>query len=223
MPRVSVSSSLPSYCSIDGISLHGAQEALSERFGRPRVSIDYSALIETLNSLRRESGWQPVATTTMHLSADPASEGQQRFQSMLRHIPIELDVVHYRDAFVSLPPGRSPSDTDYKPIGSLSSRIAYVIGLMARFPEPQMLVISHAFELCGPLVDLARRVPRGRVGLGYFSSLLDYRWKLAGLLDGRLQGVTFFDLEPAGERLVGIDLSGQPASSNDIRGGLSQF
>ncbi|MGO8753356.1 MAG: hypothetical protein ACLQNE_46055 [Thermoguttaceae bacterium] len=223
MPKIISSSSDPSLNSIDGISLHGAQELLSERYARNRVSIDYTRLIATLNHFREEEGWKPATTTTMHLSADPSSEGSQRFQTMLRHAGIELDVIHYRDTFVSLPPGRSPAESSSKPISSFASRLTYVAGLMARFPDSQLLIVSHAFELCGPLVDLARRLSGGRVGIAYFASLLDYRWRLAGLLDGKLQNVDFCDLDPYGKDLVGIDLVGQAPPGTDIRNGLSRF
>jgi hypothetical protein len=220
----SPSSTDPSLNSIDGISLHGAQEFLGERSARNRVTIDYPKLVATLNDLRGKAGWLPAAVTTMHVSADPDSEGQQRFQSMLRHAGIELDVMHYRDTFVSLPPGRSPAEFNSKPIGSFASRLTYVAGLMARFKSPQLLIVTHAFELCGPLVDLVSRLPQGRVGIAYFASLLDYRWKLAGLLDRKLPGVAFFDLDPYGQELVGIDLDGQASPGTDIRSNaLSRF
>jgi hypothetical protein len=213
----------PSINSIDGISIHGAQEALGERYARNRVSIEYATLCTRLNELREQGGWKPATTTTMHVSADPSSEGQQRFQAMLRHTGIELDVTHYRDTFISLPPGRSPAESNSKPLGSFASRLTYVAGLMARFTSPQLLIVTHAFELCGPLVDLAHRLPRAKFGIAYFSSLLDYRWRLAGLLDGKLRGVDFFDLDPHGQELVGIDLIGQTTPGSNIPSGLSRF
>ncbi len=60
--------------------------------------------------------------------------------------------------------------------------------------------------------------------MAYFGSLLDYRWKAAGLLDeNKNGGVKFFDLDPYGRELLGVDLGGAPGVAGDIRAGLSRF
>jgi hypothetical protein len=207
---------------VDAASLFDASEVIAERVARNKITIDYTKLRECLDSLRDNAKWRPASLNTILLSIDPTSEGQQRFQNMLRHSGFEPDVIHYRDTFVSVPPGRSPNDTNGKPLVSLAPRIAYIAGLMARYPDPQFLVVSHSFELCGPLADLSRRVPNGKVGIAYFGSLLDYRWKAAGLLDGKLD-VKFFDLDPHGSILLGVDLAGHSSAAADVRSGLSRF
>jgi len=207
---------------VDAASLFDASEVIAERISRSKVTIDYSKLRECLDSLRRQHGWRPASPNTIVLSIDPNSEGQRRFQDMLRHAGFEVDVVHFRDTFVSVPPGRSPNEMSSKPIVSLAPRIAYVAGLMARFDDPQLLVISHGFELYGPLIDLRRRLASSRVGIAYFGSLLDYRWKLAGLFDGKLD-VEFFDLDLHSDDLLGVDLVGRTGVAPDARNGLGRF
>ncbi|MFH0982100.1 MAG: hypothetical protein V2A79_11220 [Planctomycetota bacterium] len=205
----------------DGASLHAAVEVLSERLGR-RLTIDYPKLKLRADEVRASAGWQPATISAILLSIDPDSEGQQRFQTMLRHAGFEPDLSHYRDAFVSLPPGRSPNEASGKSIVSFAARIAYIAGLMVRHPEPHVLVVSHSFELCGPLSDLAHRIPSAKVGIAYFASLIDFRWKAAGLLDGK-SPVTFFDLDAHGKELLGVNLTGGSGVLLDAKGGLSRF
>lgn len=207
---------------VDAASLFDACEVIAERIGRSKVTIDYNKLREILDSLRDECEWRPASLNTILLSVDPSSEGQQRFQAMLRHAGFEPDTIHFRDSFVSVPPGRSPSEMNVKSIVSLAPRIAYIAGLMARHADSHFLVVSHSFELFGPLTDLSKRVENGRVGVAYFSSLMDYRWKAAGLFDGKLD-LKFFDLDQHGEDLLGIDLGGRPSASPDAHAGLSRF
>jgi len=207
---------------VDAASLFDASEIIAERAGRSKITIDYSKLRECLDSLRAEHGWRRSSLNTILLSIDPSSEGQQRFQSMLRHAGFEPDVLHFRDTFVSVPPGRSPNEMSGKPIVSLAPRIAYIAGLMSRYTDPQFLVVSHSFGLYGPLTDLCSRVANGKVGIAYFGSLLDYRWKAAGLFDGKLD-IEFFDLDPFGDELMGVDLGARPSAANETRSGLSRF
>ncbi len=207
MPRV-LSASLHTTL-VDGHSLFGAAEAIGSRFGRPKVTIDYAALYERLSLLRTAAEWEPASINPITLSIDPASEGQQRFLSMVKHSGFEPDTVFYRDVFVSLPPGRTPNESDAKSPVSLASRINYIIGLMARHPGSQFLVVSHSFEHYWPLIDLASRLEKGKVGLAYFGSLLDFRWRLAGLLDNRDEKlpIEFFDLDNFAFDLMGVELT----------------
>lgn len=216
---------------VDAASLYDAGDVIAERFGRTKVTVEYSKLFKCLNELRATAQWRPASLSTILLSIDPNSEGQQRFQSMLKHSGFEPDVIHYRDTFVSLPPGRSPgekAEKPGKPIVSLAPRIAYIAGLMALHADsnPQFLVVSHSFELYGPLTDLTHRVQNGNVGIAYFGSLLDYRWKATGLLDKKQGGdgsLHFFDLDPYGKELMGVDLGGSASAPADVRAGLSKF
>lgn len=207
---------------VDAASLFGASEVIAERVGRTKITVDYAKLRESLDAARKEHGWRPALLNMILLSIDPTSEGQQRFLNMLRHSGFEPDVIHFRDTFVSVPPGRSPNEMSGKSVVSLAPRIAYIAGLMARHADSQFLVVSHSFELYGPLTDLRHRIQNGRVGIAYFGSLLDYRWKAAGLFDGKLD-LEFFDLDPYGDDLLGVDLGGRAGAATDVRTGLSRF
>ena len=230
---------------VDAASLFDACDGIAERLGRSKLTIDYAKLRECLDALRKRWEWRPASVNTILVSIDPSSEGQQRFQAMLKHSGFEIDAVHYRDTFVSPPPGRNPSEMTGKPIVSLASRIAYIAGLMARHEglKPELLVVSHSFELCGPLTDLAHRLSDrdGKVGLAYFGSLLDYRWKAAGLFESQWLpgplggagdatlapaqriGLKFFDLEPSCTELLGEEFPGTPHARVPAADGLNRF
>lgn len=201
---------------VDGTSLFDTTEALADHLDQPKVTLDYTKLKDVLNQERNACGWRPTDRTFAFLALDPNSEGQRRFRDMLEHNNYVILEEHYRDAFVSLPAGRTLSEASSKPITSLASHLAYTAGLLARYDHPHILLVTHSFELFRPLEDLARRVQDGggRVGLAYFSSFLDFRWKRVGLLDGKTL-VEFMDLEKYGRQLVGVDLvsSGRQAES----------
>jgi len=206
----------PSVDILDGISLHDLQETLTDRYSK-KVAINYSALKDVLASLRRSKGWQPANTSIVHLSADPDSGGQQRFQSMLGHSGFSCEAVGYRETYVSLPPGRTPAEVNSKPVASFAARLAYIAGMMVKYVNvstPQVLFVTHAFELCDPLTHLNLHFSKPTFGLAYFSSLLDHRWKAVGLLDGKL-GIPFFDLDVHSRALIGIDLSSAATLSTD--------
>jgi hypothetical protein len=207
---------------VDAASLFDACEVIAERVGRSKVTIDYAKLRMALDSFRRDKGWRVSSLNTILLSVDPGSEGQQRFQAMLKHAGFEPDVVHFRDTFVSVPPGRSPNEMSGKPVVSLAPRISYIAGLMARHPTAQLLVVSHSFELFGPLTDLRHRMPDGKVAIAYFGSLLDYRWKAAGLFDGKVD-IEFFDLDAFGDELMGVDLGTRPSTTRKVQSAFSRF
>jgi hypothetical protein len=66
-------------------------------------------------------------------------------------------------------------------------------------------VVSHSFEIFSALQDLARRAAKGVVGIAYFSSLIDFRFRATGILDLRppQRGVRFYDLEESLPELFG--------------------
>lgn len=213
----------PSHVTIvDGSSLFDACQTIAERFNRERLTIDYAKLSETLAATRRTARWETANIQSILLSIDPASESQQRFLSMVSRHGFEPDTIHFRDAFASLPPGKSPNDATSKSIVSFAARIAYIAGLLARNAAGSLLVVTHAFELCGPLCDLRQRLTSGHVGIAYFGSMLDYRWKLAGLLDKKL-GIDFFDLDEAALELMGVDLAVKVQAPSEVSSGLRRF
>lgn len=208
---------------IDGASLFGTTEAIAKRFDRSRVTIDYSVLHSCLDTVRKTAGWRPATSNTILLSIDPNSEAQQRFLTMLNHTGFSVDEVHYRDAFASLPPGQSPTnDSSFKSPVSLSARIAYIAGVISRQFDAHFLVVSHEFELFGPLVDLAKRLRTGKVGVAYFRSLLDFRWTSAGLFDGKL-GIEAFDLDEYSPQILGVDVLAKDPPGKERKSALGQF
>jgi hypothetical protein len=191
----------------DSNSLFDAAEFLAKRGKRERVNIDYTKLGACLEGWRATHGWRPSSMKSVLLATNPASDGQRRFIAILRQAGFTPDEIHYRDAFVSTPPGISPSEVSAEAmVESLAARISYILGLVARHDDVQVLVVSHAFELYGPLCDLARRFPKGKVGLAYFRSLLDYRWRPI-VREDQIQsaGIQFMDLEPFARDLFGVD------------------
>ncbi len=225
---------------IDAASLFDACDAIANRLGRTKITLDYSKLRERLDILREGSFWRPASRNAIQLSIDPSSEGQQRFLAMLKHAGFESDIVHYRDTFVSAPPGRNPNEMSSKPIVSFAARIAYIAGLMAHQSKTQLLVVSHSFELFAPLEDLARRLrDEGKVGIAYFGSLLDYRWKAEDvfahgygynphaedktLVPPNLKpGIKFFDLDPYCQELLGVEFAA-PRTQSTVGSGLNRF
>ncbi|MEZ6051383.1 MAG: hypothetical protein R3C02_08370 [Planctomycetaceae bacterium] len=169
---------------LDGPSLFGAAEAIAERSGSGRLTLDYQVLYDKLSQFRADKNWRPASLYSVLLAIDPKSDGQKRFATMLRHAGYETNEIDFREVFVSSPPGHSLSEGSNKSLTSMASRISYVTGLMARRNAPHYLVVTHAFEVCDPLLDLSQRIPESQIGIAYFGSLLDYRWKAHGIVDG---------------------------------------
>jgi hypothetical protein len=140
------------------------------------------------------------------VSTDPSSDAQGRFLTALERIGYEIDRVNFREIFVSMPPGRFPPTIAERTAGdrnrglvSMAPRIAYLAGLLSNHKDSQLMVVSHAYELFMPLQDLASRVngSGGHVGLAYFGTLLDHRYRQTGIIEsGIADGVEFFDLDP---------------------------
>lgn len=211
---------------IDASSLFEACDFFTGRTGRSKINLNYAELKSILDHFREIHGWPTSTINTALLSIDPESSGQQRFNTMLERSGFESDPIHYRDNFVSLPPGKTPKggDENYvdKPIVSMASRISYIAGLLAHRPDTHLLIVSHGFELYGPLLDLSHRLSQGRVGLAFFGSLLDYRWKASGLFQDDSH-LSFCDLDQYSSELLGLDLVSRGNTPTNTRGGLSRF
>jgi hypothetical protein len=151
------------------------------------------------------------------VSVDPKSDNQGRFTTALERIGYTIDRIDFRQAFVSMPPGRHPGDEGERSIISVAPRITYLAGLLSRTPDAQLVVVSHSFEILPALQDLARRANKGGVGVAYFSSLIDFRFRTAGLLDPKptlQRGVQFFDLEDTLPELFGGSSISTPERQN---------
>jgi hypothetical protein len=82
-------------------------------------------------------------------------------------------------------------------------------------------VVSHAFELYAPLLDLKNR--GANVLVAYFASLLDPRWRRVGLFDDA-GPFKFLNLDDFGDRVVGVDLAGRSRVASSRQASLiSQF
>ncbi len=185
-------------------SLFSASEAIAKRFDQQRASLDYGALKRQMAAIRGQVGWGPSEMDLAIVTADTKSDNQVRFLAALERFGYTVDCVDFRHAFVSMPPGRHPGDDGERSIVSVASRISFLAGLLARSPDAQLLVVTHSFEVFSPLQELARRTPKGRVGIAYFSSLIDFRFRTTGFLDNRSpQGVQFYDLEESLPELFG--------------------
>lgn len=203
------------------LDMHSLREATDVLVSEERVSIDFGNLKSILENVPAAHKWEARGwvDTELHiasLSIDTKSEAQQRLSEALgRHF--EVDESYYRDNFVSTPAGRHPAEVfdkekGLRPFISLAPRLAYAIGRLSRYDEPQVLVVTHCFELFYPLVHLAQSNQGARVGLAFFSSLLDHRWKQAGLLTEG-SPIDFFDLDPfASQILGGIQLTERRAA-----------
>jgi len=197
---------------VDAASLFDACEALSDQHGS-KVSLSYPKLRDVLDSQRQRFSWRPATTHEALLTIDPISEGQQRFTDMLKRSRFAVRSSHFKDAYVSLPPGQRPGSEWGKPITSMAARIAYIAGLIAGQVSTHLIVVSHAYELRDPLVDLLRRGRESKIAIAYFEQFLDHRWKSAGLLDGRL-GLDFVNLDEHTDELFGIEHSERAAAPN---------
>jgi hypothetical protein len=201
---------------VDCSSLLEAGDSMASAEPSNRVQIDYPKLFETLQTKRTHNQWASADVSIALVSANEESESQQRFTTMLTRSGFETDVSSYRDNYVSVPAGRRPSDfynqeKGQRPLVSLSSRIAYALGVLARWPDAQIIVVSHAFELYWPMHNFLQRNPSAKIGLAYFPGLMDHRWRQVRP-DTKIQ---FLDLEER-DLFGGIDSyrrSGLPSMS----------
>ena len=213
---------------IDMNSLREATEAFSG--GEERVQPDFSALKEVIIRVRRDwrqKGWRDAELQIALASVDVKSEGQQRVVAAMERTFDTVDASYYRDNFISTPPGRSPNemfdrDKGQRPMVALASRMAYAVGRLSCGSEPQVLVVTHAFELYYPLLQLRRSNPSARVGLAYFGSLLDQRWKFAGVTSAERENeIEFYDLDPlASDIFGGVDLMERRPAHQPKKSGL---
>jgi hypothetical protein len=211
---------------VDCSSLLEAGDAIAAAQQLERVQVEYPKLLDRLVEERSRNQWAPADVSIALVSANEESEGQQRFTQMLKKSGFETDVSSYRDNYVSLPSGRKPTEfydqgkeKRARPLVSLASRLSYALGLLARHPEPQVVIVSHAFELHWPMLNFVLRNERARVGLAFFGDLLDYRWKQAGLFEeSQRPKIEFFNLEERSSELLGGVVLRGPTSATSLSG-----
>jgi hypothetical protein len=190
---------------IDCTSLFNAADAIASRLDQQRITFDYSFLYRRLAEILTQHGWPPAEMVLALVSVDPKSENQGRFTTALERIGYTIAPIDYHEAFVSVPPGRAPGD-EGRSVITMAPRISFLAGLLSRYADAQLLVVSHAYENYWPLEELARRATKGHAGVAYFSSLIDFRFRATGILDPRPRGggVSFFDLEDVLPTLIGV-------------------
>lgn len=183
---------------LDCQSLLQATEAMSIREGHDhrKIIIDYPKLLGEMadwkirHFSRERDGDEKVVAI---MSIDPKSEGQQRFVKLMQANNVIVDALPYQQNFVSLPAGKSLRDGE-KPQVSLASHLTYVLGMLYQYEDPCVMIVSHCFELYWPLMELASRREEAKVGIAFFGSLMDFRWRQAGVLDGK-SPICFLDLD----------------------------
>jgi hypothetical protein len=207
---------------IDCASLFSVADATAKLHDVQRYNFNYTLLRQRLADARKELGFGPAETNLAIVSVDPSSDPQMRFVDALGKLGYEVDAVDFHDAFVSLPPGQLPGpESGYRSIISFAPRMAYLAGLLAKSPDSELLVVTHSFDVYWPLQTMARRLTRGRAGLAYFSSMLDFRWRrtidktAAQSSSGSI--VKFYDLQGSLFELLGArDI--QPSSERSAGG-----
>src|SRR5262249_26951770 len=158
----------------------------------PPPNFDYRACREVLQESRARLGWQPAQHGLAIVTVDPDSEGQDRFVTALERLQILVEPVDFRDAKVTLPLSKDSEGVDRS--SSLAPNIAYVLGLLAERPSPEVVVVTRAFELFPSMRDFAEQ-RNGRAAIAFFRRFLDFRYAHAGLFDADSK-VNFIDLEP---------------------------
>jgi len=211
---------------VDGLSLFDAGERFAQNYGLERTSLDYSKLHQTIESLRTKNGFRPSQHSSLPISFDTKSAGQQRFLQAIERTQFEVDPVDYRDLYVSLPPGMQPKESHDRPVSSFASRISYVLGRLSRHESSHIVVVSHSYELLWPLSQVKAANPKSKVAVAYFEALLDFRWQYSGIKSQDCP-VEFFPLDEFTEELFGIEPRFGSATRNQFSGpaptGLNKY
>ena len=211
---------------VDTASLFHAGEAIAAESGsEKRLSPRYDVLLRKLGEFRALKKW-PKADLNLALAAvDRNNPQQQRFLEALRRAGFDVDAVDFRETFPSVPPSLSRKD-EGRPAPSFTARIAYVAGLLAQRPDAaSLLVVTHAVELLPLLLDLTERLKDGHVGVAYFGSLLESRWRRLKELQPGAGGAVpeFLDLDDTSLEIFGVDISTNTDSASEVRAGLNRF
>ncbi len=162
----------------DGQSIFSGIPRLSQSFGSK--GLNYNHLRQVIDDQRETAGLGRSQIHVASFSCDPTSSTQQRFQTAVSHAGFKVDPVDYRIATVTTNP--EPIETNAIPqrIQSLAPRLSNLIGRLSHRDNLRLLVVSNCFELFDSLNELAER-PNTQVGLAFFSTLLDDRWRRVGL------------------------------------------
>jgi hypothetical protein len=185
------------------------QQKLKDAGRDVRGNPDYGALQDALQPMFPDATFEPkLAFVAVNFDNAP----QKKFVSYLQHqLKFIVDQTDFRDAFV-LPDRQS----DYQ---RLSTRIAYVAGMLSQ-KKPNLLVVTDAFDVYFPLLDLAQN-RGGTVQIAFFKSAMESRWDRVGLFQ-RDSLIEFIDLDPFAKTIIGVDLGSSQGLSGP-RSGLGSL
>jgi hypothetical protein len=199
---------------VDTTSIYAYHQSLKEGKVAPQGNINYAALLDALNSAVSPSKVGDVTFDPMFafVAINPEHEGQQKFCYYLRHqLGFFVDETDFRDAFVV-----PDKEIRYQ---RLSTRLAYVTGLLAR-NRPHILAVTDAFDVYYPLLDYVEH-RGGTATLAFFRRGLEERWQRVGVFDEDSR-IGFFDLTSHAKKILGVDL-GVSSGKVNRRGGLGEF
>ncbi len=204
---------------IDTLFLFDVLGWIKEVLGQ-QSTFDYSESLAALEVGRRKHGFRPAEATLAVAAVDPLSEQQRRFTDALVRRKIIVQSVDYRHAYVSNPRAFLGDRPD-RPISSVAAQLSYVIGLLAARKDPEVVVVSGAFELFKPLSDFVQ-VRGGKAAIAFFRQFLDPRWGSVGLFDASFP-IMWIDLGDSAESLLGVDLRNEKTLTGRGPEGLAEI
>lgn len=181
---------------LDTTTLPAFQQSLRDSGHVVTGNPDYSALLDALQPMFLDKVFEPRLAFVAVNFDNPA---QKKFVSYLEHhLSFVVDQTDFRDAFI-LPDRKSGYQR-------LSTRIAYVAGMLSA-RKPELVVVSDAFDVYYPLLDIVQN-RGGRVTLAFFRSALEPRWERVGLFTND-SPIKFIDLDSYARKIIGANLTSQ--------------
>lgn len=181
------------------------------------ANFDYRACQGVLGNARVQNKFQVAQGTIALATVDPSSEGQSRFIAALARLGILVEAVDFRNASVTT---RLREDGERNFSATVGPEIAYVIGLLAGRPSPEVVVVSRVFEVFAPLMDFTTN-RGGKAAIAFFKRFMDPRFGISGLFEQDFP-IRFIDLEPFSQELLGLELRdlsmGRSARTRGISG-----
>lgn len=179
------------------------RSSATEQVG-PAPNFDYRACFDVLREEREKLGFSPAQKSLAVATVDSESDSQARFLTAISKLFDYLEPIDFRDASITLPLGGDTDPSERRYVRSLAPNIMYVVGLLAGRQQPEVVIVTRAFELFGPLQDFVTK-RNGKAAIAFFRRYLDRRFAQAGLFDAD-SPVRFIDLDPHSERIVGCDV-----------------
>jgi hypothetical protein len=193
---------------LDTASFHFGLESLADYVNQDSVRLNFSAMADVLRECRQQVGFAPASQSVVYAAVDLESEAQQRLGKSWRAAGFDFVELDYRDCSPSLTAGENPSRSDDGPrrsrVGAMVPQISYALGTLRQFEQPEVVVLSHAFDFYSPMTALA--ASGAKVCLAYFRTILDRRWMGRADVLSENSDITFFDLDPFAEQLIGHPL-----------------